>query len=272
MSPVVSLIARSVGNLTRKGGIPILQSGASAAPRLRRPWFGSTMIRRSETLARIPLFKSLPAAEVGRLDSQCVWRRADANECILDYKDGGADIYFAVQGHVRVLIRTGPRKESILRDIRNGEFFGELAAIDGQARSAAIVAVSSSIIAKMPSAVFRDVVHRYPDVCDQLLILLASQVRMLANRVNEFSAFDVRARIHAELLRLSRPARAGDKQGVISPPPTHAELAARVSSHREAVTRELNRLKRAGILERRRGALVLLDPAQLAASIEQAGR
>jgi CRP/FNR family transcriptional regulator, cyclic AMP receptor protein len=230
------------------------------------------MIRQYESLARIPLFKSLTAETVERLDSRCIWRRARANECILDYKDGGTDVYFTVQGHVRVLIRTKSGKESIPRDIRDGEFFGELAAIDGKARSAAIVAVSDTIIARMPPSVFREIVHRHPDVCDQLLKLLASQVRMLANRVNEFSAFDVRARIHAELLRLSRPARAGDKQGVISPPPTHAELAARVSSHREAVTRELNRLKRAGLLERRRGALVLLDPAHLSVLIERAAR
>jgi CRP/FNR family transcriptional regulator, cyclic AMP receptor protein len=226
------------------------------------------MVRKSETLARIPLFKSLPSEAIERLDSRCIWRRACANECILDYRDGGADVYFAVQGHVRVMIRTSFGKESILRDIKDGEFFGELAAIDGQARSATIVAVTDTIIARMSPTVFREMVHRYPEVCDQLLLLLASQVRMLANRVTEFSALDVRARIHAELLRLSRPARPGDKHAVISPPPTHAELAARVSTHREAVTRELNRLKKVGLLERRRGALVLLDRAQLASLID----
>jgi CRP/FNR family transcriptional regulator, cyclic AMP receptor protein len=227
------------------------------------------MPRKSETLARVPLFKSLSSDIVERLDSRCIWRRARANECILDYKDSGTDVYFAVQGHVRVLIRTRSGRESILRDIRDGEFFGELAAIDGQPRSATIVALTDTIIARMPPDVFRQTVHRHPDVCNQLLLLLASQVRMLANRVSEFSAFDVRGRIHAELLRLSRPARAGDKHAVISPPPTHAELAARVNTHREAVTRELNRLKKAGLLERRRGALVLLDRPQLANLLEQ---
>ena len=124
----------------------------------------------------------------------------------------------------------------------------------------------------MSPALFRDIVHRHPNVCDQLLALLASQIRILANRVNEFGSLDVRARIHAELLRLSRPADRDERHAVISPPPTHAELAARISSHREAVTRELNRLIRAGLLERRRGALVLLDPAQLTALIEEAAR
>jgi CRP-like cAMP-binding protein len=123
----------------------------------------------------------------------------------------------------------------------------------------------------MPASVFRQVVHEHPDVCDRLLVLLASQIRMLANRVNEFATLDVRARIRAELLRLSRPSHGASRHAVISPPPTHAELAARVGSRREAVTRELNSLERAGLLERRRGALVLLDPMRLATLIEADG-
>jgi CRP/FNR family transcriptional regulator, cyclic AMP receptor protein len=174
------------------------------------------------------------------------------------------------EGQVRVLIRTPAGKESILRDIRSGEYFGELAAIDGRPRSAGIAAVTDSVIARMPPAIFRGVVHAYPDVCDQLLVLLACQIRMLANRINEYGTLDARTRIYAELLRLARTGQSGE--AIISPPPTHAELAARVSSHREAVTRELNNLTRAGLLGRRRGALVLLDPAHLASIVAEAAR
>jgi CRP/FNR family transcriptional regulator, cyclic AMP receptor protein len=222
------------------------------------------------TLANCPLFKSLDGEAIRRLDTQCIWRRARPREFVLEYQDGGTDLYFVAQGHLRVLIQTSAGKDSILRDIRDGEFFGELAAIDGQPRSAAIVAMTDSVIAKMPAAVFRQTVHAHADVCDRLLTLLASQVRMLSNRVNEYSRLDAARRLYAELLRLARPARKGDLHAVISPPPTHAELAARISSHREAVTRELAKLERDGLLERRRGAMVLLDPARLAKLIEDA--
>jgi CRP/FNR family transcriptional regulator, cyclic AMP receptor protein len=221
------------------------------------------------TLAGIPLFKSLVGEAIRRLDTQCIWRRAKAKEFVLEYQDGGTDLYFVTQGHLRVLIQTSSGKDSILRDIRDGEFFGELAAIDSQPRSAAIVATTDSVIAKMPATVFRQTVHSHGDVCDQLLTLLASQVRMLANRVDEYSRFDVRRRLYAELLRLSRPARKGDTHAVISPPPMHAELAARISSRREAVTRELNSLETAGLIERRRGAIVIVDPKRLAKLLEE---
>jgi CRP/FNR family transcriptional regulator, cyclic AMP receptor protein len=95
-------------------------------------------------------------------------------------------------------------------------------------------------------------------------------VRILANRVNEFTTLDARHRIYAELLRLSRPEAANAKQAVVSPPPVHAEIAARVSSRREAVARELKALERAGLLERRRGALVLTDTQRLRQLIEAA--
>jgi CRP/FNR family transcriptional regulator, cyclic AMP receptor protein len=222
------------------------------------------------TLAGIPLFKSLDGEAIRRLDTQCIWRRAKAQEFVLDYQDGGTDLYFVVQGHVRVLIQANSGKDSILRDIRDGEFFGELAAIDAQPRSAAIVAITDSVIAKMPATVFRQTVHSHADVCDQLLALLTSQIRMLSNRVYEYGTFDVRRRLYAELLRLSRPAAKGDTKAVISPPPMHAELAARISTHREAVTRELAKLERGGLLERRRGAMVLLDPGRLASLIGEA--
>lgn len=218
----------------------------------------------SQSLSRIPLFKSLDAESVRRLDTQCAWRKVNASESVLGYKDGGTEVYFVVHGHLRVVIQAISGKSSILRDIRDGEYFGELAAIDSLPRSAEITAMTDSIVARMPAAVFRKAIHDHPDVCDRLLGLLVSQVRMLANRVNEYTTFDVRRRIYAELLRLARKTGKDAVSSIISPPPTHAELAARVSSHREAVTRELNQLEAAGFLERRRGAIVIHDPERLA--------
>ena len=57
---------------------------------------------------------------------------------------------------------------------------------------------------------------------------------------------------------------------VVSPPPTHAELAGRVNSHREAVTRELGAMDRAGLIERRRGAIVLVGADRLRREVAEA--
>jgi hypothetical protein len=69
-----------------------------------------------------------------------------------------------------------------------------------------------------PIASWRPESDSHLDVCDQLLALLASQIRMLANRVNEFTTLDVRHRIYAGLLRLSRPEPDNKSSAIISPP------------------------------------------------------
>jgi CRP/FNR family transcriptional regulator, cyclic AMP receptor protein len=227
------------------------------------------MMRQSDSLARFALFRSLAPELIHRLDSQCIWKRAKANEWVLNYEDESVDLFFVAYGRLRVTIRPVSGGEIILRDIIDGEFFGELAAIDGRPRSAGVLAMTDSVVARMTPAVFRQTVHSYPDVCDQLLALLAAQVRMLATRVRELSTFDVRHRIYSELLRLAH-SQPGGTETKITPPPTHAELAARVSTRREAVTRELKLLERDGLIERRRGAIVLLKPSELSARIERA--
>ena len=71
-------------------------------------------------------------------------------------------------------------------------------------------------------------------------------------------------------MRLARAGRIVDGTGRISPPPTHAEIAARISTHREAVTRELKALERSDLLERTRGAYVVKDISELERMVDDA--
>jgi CRP/FNR family transcriptional regulator, cyclic AMP receptor protein len=228
------------------------------------------MSRKIETLAAIGLFRSLDPEQIRLLDTQCAWRRTPHNQWIIDYQDTSNDVFFIVSGTARVKLQSVSGREVLLRELRTGGYFGELAAIDGQPRSSGIVAITDVTTARMPASVFRAAVHAHPDVCDQLLSRLAGEIRTLANRVNEFTTLDARYRIYAELLRLARPAAGESKRAVISPPPVHAEIAGRVSIRREAVARELKALERIGLVERRVGALVLTDPERLRELIDRA--
>jgi CRP-like cAMP-binding protein len=228
------------------------------------------MRRKTETLARITLFRSVDPAKIELLDSQCTWCRAVRNQWVIDYQDTSNDVFFVISGTLRVKIQSISGREVFLREINAGEFFGEIAAIDNQPRSSGIMALTDVTYARMPAPVFRKVVHGYPDVCDQLLALLARYVRTMSNRVNEYTTLDARHRIYAELLRLSRPEPGKPTQAIVSPPPIHADLAARVSIRRESVARELKALERSGLLEKRRGALVLTDTARLRQLIAEA--
>ncbi|MBT8447451.1 MAG: helix-turn-helix domain-containing protein, partial [Gammaproteobacteria bacterium] len=92
---------------------------------------------------------------------------------------------------------------------------------------------------------------------------LALQVRRLSERVIEFSTVGVNDRVHAELLRLAQDGRHDGAEIAISPAPTHADIASRVATHREAVTKELSRLTREGILRKEKGTLVITDLPRL---------
>jgi CRP-like cAMP-binding protein len=90
----------------------------------------------------------------------------------------------------------------------------------------------------------------------------------MTQRVTELGALDVRSRVHAELLRLARPDREDPKRAIILAPPNQSELASRINTRRETVSREINAMEREGLIERRRGAIVINDAVRLSARLE----
>ena len=216
-----------------------------------------------ESLEKTEILRSLDTKEIAALNRRCLWRHAQAKAWLLEEGELGTDVYFLTSGAVRVLITPSPDREVILADISAGSYFGEMAAIDGRARSAGILAITDATIACMPASVFREVLHKHPDVSEQLLKHLVARIRTLDQRINEFSSMDVKHRIYAELLRRSRADPTDDHRAVVSPPPVHADIAARVSTRREMVARELKALEREGLLTKRRGAFVITDVPSL---------
>ncbi len=122
----------------------------------------------------------------------------------------------------------------------------------------------------MSARAFQDLLAEFPTIALAVMVSMAGAIRALNERVVEFSTLGVRNRIHAELLRLARAGRVIEGTGRISPPPTHAEIASRISTHREAVTRELKQLENQSLLERTRGAFVIKDLNELERMVEDA--
>ncbi len=225
-----------------------------------------------QTLARVPFFRDITDLELERHDRRCAWRRFDDGETIVDYEDETSDVYFIVSGEVRVLIRTQAGKEIILAEMRSGQFFGELAAIDGARRSANVTALTKTELCIMPAGVFRELIATSPTVCDRILRLLTGRVRELNARLAEHSIFDLKHRLYSELLRLAGPRPGRPNERTVTPPPYHHVLAARIGCRREQVTRELSAMAHEGLVEKTRGALVLLRPQVLEARLAEALR
>jgi CRP/FNR family transcriptional regulator, cyclic AMP receptor protein len=222
--------------------------------------------------SRIPFFKDVTDLEFERFERRCLWRRFEENETVVDYEDESSDVYFIVGGDVRVLIRTPAGKEIILAEMRAGEFFGELSAIDGVKRSANVTALTRAELCIMPAVVFRDVLFASRIVCDKILRLLSGRVRELNHRLAELSVLDLKHRLYSELMRLSHPRSGRPGERAVTPPPYHHILAARIGCRREQVTRELSAMSAEGIIEKTRGALVILKPQILQTRLQDALR
>ena len=227
------------------------------------------MDHRDRALTAIEIFRTLPPDALESLAKRCQWHRFGSNQLIVGQYDETKDVFFIVRGRVRVIVYAASGKEVSFRDLAAGQMFGELSAIDGQPRSASVIALQDTLMARMPPNVFWTMVQGYPQVATAVLHHLVGLVRALSERVFEFSTFAVKNRIHAELLRLAREASGHNSGAVlISPAPTHAEIASRISTHREAVSRELNELIRAGLVERCSGSLIIRDIERLARLVE----
>ena len=220
--------------------------------------------------SKIPLFAPLSEQEIKRVEQQMVVKTFQQDEMILDFEDQSRDVLFVLTGKVRVLYRSQFGREVILADLAAPEFFGELAAIDEQARSANVTALQRSEIAILPAILFMNLATSVPLIAEVLLKTLVARIRALDVRFSEMSVLKSNERLYAELLRLSSPRRGQEGQKIISPPPYHHHLAARIGCRREVVSRELSRLLKAGVLEKTRGGLVLVDVAFLEMRVAEA--
>lgn len=222
------------------------------------------------SLRGIGLLASVAYVELKAIEKKCRWRRYGAGEQIMGYLDETTDVYFIVGGSVRATIYSAAGKEVTFRDIGAGDIVGELAAITGSPRTATVVALEESMLGSISSAAFEELVLSHPDVAAQMLKRLAAQVRHMSERVYEFSTLAVRFRIHAELLRMAGLVESHGNTAVIRPFPTHADIASRLSTHREAVSRELGDLVRGGLIERKGDSLIILDLARLIRMVDDA--
>lgn len=225
-----------------------------------------------QSLARVPFFKDVTDFDFDRFDRRCTWKRFEEGATVVDFEDESSDVYFIITGEVRVLIRTAAGKEVILGEIKAGQFFGEMAAIDAVKRSANVTALTRSEVCIMPPAVFREVVFSSQATCERILRLFTGRIRELNSRLTEHSIFDLKHRLYSELLRAAHPRPGKPSERAVTPPPFHHVLAARIGCRREQVTRELSAMAQEGLVEKTRGALVLLKPHVLENRLSEAMR
>lgn len=170
------------------------------------------------------------------------------------------EVFFVTDGEAGVALHSIDGREVSVRRLGPGDMFGDLAAVDGLPRSASVVALTDLRLAAISRADFLACLRSTPEAGLWFARRMVAEVRRLTHTVFELSALNVRARLLCELLRLARAAATGDGPGVIiRPAPTHSELASRIATHREAITREMRSLTELGVLHNHRRSLEFSD-------------
>lgn len=188
-------------------------------------------------------------------------------QIVIGHQDRTTDVFIVLEGALRVELYSRSGKEVILADLGPGALFGEYSAIDEQPRSASVSATGACTLASVPGPAFREAALASPDTAEWLARRLVERIRLLNERNFELNTLAVRNRLHCELLRLGLDAGMEGNHALIKPAPTHAQLAARIGTHREAVTRELQYLHRQGIVVQEGRALKIDDVGELIAIV-----
>ena len=223
-------------------------------------------------LRRVKLLAGLSDEKLDAIARQCRWRRFQAEEQIISRDAADSDVYLIIDGRVRVTTFSAAGREVVFGDMPAGQWFGDFAAIDGQARSADVVAMEATLVATMSPALFRRVLRENEEVSERVLKRLVGCLRELTERVYDFSTLGVQNRVHAELLRLARHAGIVDNGARIDPAPRHVDIASHLSTSREQVARELSAMAKQGLVRRETRALVVTDVARLVRMVAEVKR
>lgn len=225
-----------------------------------------------ESLAGIDAFRDLALNARAEILDLCEGRLYEKNHEILRYGETRQDVFFIISGHVSATMYTPSGRQITFQVLGPGSMFGELAAIDETARVASVVAIDDVFLARISGPQFMEVLTRNPSLARATLARLAGLIRFLCNRVYELHALPVRQRVQCEILRLVVTEGRPDtpNTAVVTSPPTHEDIASRVGTQRETVSREMAHLSRMGIVEKRARELRIVDLDALRAIVDGA--
>jgi len=225
------------------------------------------------TLGSFEIFQGLDCATRDDIAQFFKIRHFEKGQYVISEAQSSNDVFFLVSGTVFACSFTETGKQVHFEELDAGMMFGELTAIDNMERSSDCIAASTATLAVLPADDFQQLIHRYEQVRSAVIRRLVVLVRLHMRKVYELTTYPVNQRIRFELIRIaSRNRESGeqsDQEGIrLASVPKHAEIAARIGTHREAVTRELKALEAAGVITWRTGEYIIHDVAQLTAQLQ----
>jgi len=198
----------------------------------------------------IDIFRGLTASECDEVSVLMEMTSYNNGDLVISRNDNKRSVFFIIVGEVRVTSFTANGREASYNEKSAGQMFGEFSAIDGISRVADVVAITDVTLLVMSHVDFNQLLQSAPKVNEKVIGLLVQEVRSLTQRIYEYSAYGVRSRIHKRVYDLAIEASSGYNEVILTNFPRHLDIASRVATTREAVTREIRRLISLELLEK----------------------
>jgi CRP/FNR family cyclic AMP-dependent transcriptional regulator len=217
------------------------------------------------------LFAGLDEVELESIARQMRSRRFRNGETIFHQDDPGDALHVVVAGAVKIVLPSAEDGEpAIMATLRPGDFFGALALLDGAPRSATAVALGKTETLVLRREAFLDLVDSDRTLRVALLSSLSHEIRSITAHVQDLHFLDLPGRLAKRILREAEGReREPDGSVQLAWPYTQSELAGMIGGSRQSVNRLLSDLVDEGLVEVRRDALVIPDPAALERSIQR---
>jgi CRP-like cAMP-binding protein len=202
-----------------------------------------------ELLKGTPLFSSTPEETLHWLARQAVTRSYESNQTIVYQNEPGYAFYIILSGRVKVVLRGEEGKEVILTTLGRGEFFGEMAVVDGLPRSASVIAMEPTKLLIITRDAFLTLIQRTPELALSFIRELSRRLRLADAKIESLALLDVYGRVARVLREIGE--KEGRKEGdsiVIDKRPTQTEIAAMAGTSRETVSRILSDFIRSGYI------------------------
>ena len=197
-------------------------------------------------------------------------RRFRRGETVFHQGDPGDALFIMASGSVKVVLPSedGP-EPAIVAILGPGEFFGELAILDGAPHSATIVAVEPTESLVLHRDAFLALIDNHAGLRRALLASLASEIRRLTGHVEDLHFLDLPGRLASRILRLAAHEPVTEQGVRIAWPYTQSELAGMIGGSRQSVNRLLADLTEQGLVRLERDHLVVADVERLARTVDR---
>jgi CRP/FNR family transcriptional regulator, cyclic AMP receptor protein len=217
-----------------------------------------------DILAGIGLFARLAADERAGLARLLQPRVLQAGQAIFLQGDAGNGLYLIQEGRVKIIVTALTGKGLLINTLGPGDFFGELALLDGEPRSANVVAQDTCRLLLLRRVDFVPFVEARPGVALRMLEVLSRRLRQTTLQVQDMAFSDVPTRLARVLLALAETHGVPAGDGVsINRRITQTELAEMIGATRESANKTLKAFERQGLIHRQRGIITLLAPELL---------